>query len=75
MAGMTLGKFMIKVLVFVVGTGVGIGMVYYCRWFYENVSTLPSVERYLGAGGGYSGWRLAGIGVIVLSWIMAFKFI
>lgn len=66
---------MIKVLVFVGGTGIGIGMVYYCRWFYENVSTLPSIERYIGSGGGYSAWRVIGICVIVLSWIIAFKFI
>jgi hypothetical protein len=61
-------------LVFIAGTVLGIVIIRYPRWFYANVSPLPFFERYIGGGGGYSGWRFIGVLVIVGSWIAAYKF-
>lgn len=63
-----------KVLVIIGGTTVGILIVRYCYWMYRNISPLPFFERWIGYGGGYTGWRLIGIAVIVGSWVAAFRF-
>lgn len=61
-------------LVFIAGTALGIVIIRYPRWFYANVSPLPFFERWIGSGGGYSGWRLIGMVIIVGSWIAAYKY-
>jgi hypothetical protein len=61
------------IFVFFAGTIVGILIIRYVSWFYYNVSKLPFFERYIGSGGGVTGWRLIGILVIVGSWIAAFS--
>ncbi len=64
-----------NILVFILGTVAGILIIRYVRWIYKNVSNLPFFERYIGYGGGYTGWRMIGVAVIVASWIIAFKFL
>lgn len=63
-----------NILVFIGGTVAGILIIRYVRWIYGNVSRLPFFERYLGYGGGYTGWRIIGVLVIGLSWYLSFTF-
>jgi len=63
----------LKILVFFLGTILGIVIIRYVSWFYYHVNKLPFFERYIGPGGGVSGWRLIGILIIVGSWIAAFS--
>jgi hypothetical protein len=65
---------MYAALVFVGGSAFGVLIIRYPRWFYGNISTLPFFERWVGGGGGYTGWRFIGMIVIVFSWIAAFKY-
>lgn len=63
----------IKIIVFIFGTVAGIGIIRYVGWIYKNVSTLPWFDKVLGYGGGYTGWRIFGVAVIIVSWVAAFK--
>ncbi|MEI6498639.1 MAG: hypothetical protein WCO23_01625 [bacterium] len=50
---------------FIMGVGLGFVFIKYNKWLVDNVGRSQFAERYLGAGGTYSMWKLGGIAAIM----------
>ena len=56
-----------KILVFIIGTAIGVAVTYYHRWFVRNVGTSPWAERFFGGGGTYLMWQLIGVLIVIFT--------
>lgn len=52
---------------------IGIVMVAYSGWITDNTSRIEYAEKYLGAGGTYTFWKILGVVSVVLSFWILFK--
>lgn len=58
-------EFILKFLVFIVGIGAGVAMMYYNYQLVQLFGHQYYAEKYLGDGGTYSMWKILGILVII----------
>jgi hypothetical protein len=56
---------LLKILVFVVGLGAGVGFIKYSYPLTQLFGFNSLAERYLGSGGTYTMWKILGVLVIV----------
>lgn len=61
-----------KILIFILGVGIGVLVMVYHRWFVKTVGTNSWAERYLGGGGTYVLWQLIGFLIIVIAVLQVF---
>lgn len=54
-----------KILIFLIGTTVGIAVTYYNRWIVRNFGTVNWAENIFGNAGTYLMWQLAGVLIII----------
>ncbi len=56
-----------KLLIFIIGIGIGIACVIYNRKLVQSLGPISWAERTFGAGGSYLMWQLIGLAIIVLT--------
>ena len=63
---------LMKLLVLIIGVGVGFTFIYYNRWFVRTVGTNSWAEKTFGAAGTYTMYKLLGILVMVMTALYVF---
>ena len=61
-----------KILIFILGIGLGVLVMVYHRWFVKIVGTNATAEKYLGGGGTYLMWQLIGLLIIIITVLYVF---
>lgn len=56
-----------KILVFIIGTAIGVAVTYYHRWFVRTIGTSEWAENHLGGGGTYLMWQLIGVLIVIFT--------
>jgi len=62
-----------KILIFIIGTSLGIAITYYNRWLVRNLGMISWAERFFGSAGTYLMWQIAGVLVVVFVQIYVFN--
>ncbi len=51
----------------------GFVFIYYSKWIVDNTMRFPSVEKFLGSGGTYTFWKIAGVVTIAAAFYYVFN--
>jgi hypothetical protein len=61
-----------KILIFILGIGLGILVMVYHRWFVRTVGVNAWAERVFGGAGTYTMWQLIGFLIVVVTILYSF---